>query len=1016
MKMLSTKHIGCDEMKNNTRLIAIMIMITMLTALLPSSLKSAETIYAGMSNGDTIIKNASFTDIARSAYADDILRMAAYSIINEYGSTKYYPNNFAAREDVIAALVRAIGKQDAAVTAGDALKKQNPKLTTVDSYKKGHIEVAKTSGIITQAEIDKLAQLTKAEKTAVDKEVAAAVKKNWKMTLSEKALLQRALLQQRSYDKALKNAATREQIAVWTAKALGLQPVVGEKNMGVYGYRDWKSIAPENLPYVEALHRSGILKGETTSAYNPKGRLRRGDMAAMLARAADSTMPALELTTGFGKVVSKDVSQSIKAYEQVTTTDIKIENPDTEIINMTAQSKIAGTKRENLSIPVIKNKKIGNESLIQKNDIVEYTLTKDNKVLLLQVGKYKELNGRFVGYGPAQGLVYMKDSNGKTYQFKLLPNTVVTAQKVAVNIADVNTDMPAKAIYDGSNLRALDLDIEADRINNQDMAVKILFADPMGKVLKVEDEDYNRKYLQLSEDADIYINDQLQGIEAIGFDQDAVLKVADNRVVEIRVYTDDSFEEQPYTQVFTGKVREVVGNNLFVTPDSAPDTQNSYILGSNVPIIKEKQSVNKYKLKPGDRVKLYVDSNMGDYVSRVEVQGSGVKIQNLYKGDIKDVNPSTGEVILSNVYTYGYYDWVKQGDYLKYKVASDAALYNGDSQIPFNKLKDNIGKTIYAVSKSNYGDEEIVHGLLKDGTEDSVYKKIDDIVYTANQLVLNDGRILDYTKGSIIIKDGRLLDVGDLKENTSAFVLQNRTASGAKTAPIISMDSFNGIGGYTISKGYLNAMGEDFFTIESAFKMANNNWESYTGLTYQLSDDTHIYDNIFQNQVITADKFAESRFKPYTYLWPNYSTSNGGKEFHENDVYHKDYNRYRYSSLQHEHSILYTVTDEYGNAVGINIFAKDKDEYKPNKTHDERITSGQVKSVDSTNNVLTIDKVMEFSPIYQAWRPVTVSVPFDTAGTLVLKDGKPASLDDLTVEDRIYAISLDGRAVLILAE
>ncbi|HUV85241.1 MAG TPA: hypothetical protein VMV86_05980, partial [Methanosarcinales archaeon] len=279
-----------------------------------------------------------------------------------------------------------------------------------------------------------------------------------------------------------------------------------------------------------------------------------------------------------------------------------------------------------------------------------------------------------------------------------------------------------------------------------------------------------------------------------------------------------------------------------------------------------------------------------------------------------------------------------------------------------------------------------------------------------------DGRILDYLKGSIIIKDGKLLDTSDLKENTAAFIIQNKGITGARTAPIISLDSFTGLGGYNISKGYLHTMGEDYFTIESGFRLANNSWESYKGFTYQLNDDTFIYDNIFQAAAISADKFAESRYKPYTYTWPNYIDANYGEDFHLDDKYHNDYKHNSGSSYYHEHSLLYTVTDEYGNAVGVNIYTKDKDQFKPDKQHIERITSGYIQSVDSDNLTITINKAMEFSPLYQEWKPTTVSIPLDTTKAIVLKDGKPVNLDDLTTEDRVYAVSLSGSAILILAE
>lgn len=987
---------------------ALTITLFMLLTLLPTGINGEDTVYTGMSNGDAIIKNASFTDIAGNVNTDSILRMAVYSVINEYGNTRYRPNDYATKQDILANLVRVIGKQDEAVAAGEALKLQNPNLSTVDAYISGHVEIAKSAGIITAQEVEAMAVLTKAEITAVEKQVAAIASKNWKMTKLERDNLIIGMKKQKSNDKALKTAATREQAAVWTAKALGLEPVKSEKTMEIYGYTDWRAITTTAVPYLEVVHRSGILKGETTANYVPKGKIKRGDLASMLSKAADNSLEALELTTGYGKVISRVTTKDINPYSQKSTTDIAVLTPEGETLNIKAV--------ENQSVPVIKGGKVGNENLIQNNDIVEYTLTKDNKVQLLQVGKLKELKGKFVSYNSLLGIVNMTDTNGKAYQFKLQPNTVTTAQKIPININNAGGNTSATAIYEGNTLKALDLDVSSDKINNQEIAVKILFADSLGGVLKVEDDYQNRQYYTLTEDADIYINDELQGIEAIGFDQDAVLKVADNRVTEVRIYTDIPIEDEPYTQIVTGRVREIVGNNLIISPDGASGSESSYILGSNVPIIKNKENVNKYKLQPGERIKIYVDSTMGDYISRIEIQGSGVKIANLYKGDIKDVLPTTGEIILSNVYAYGYFDWEKKGDYIKYKISDDAELYNGNSLIDINKLKDSIGQTIYAVSKENYGDEEIVQGVLKDGYEDSTYKKIDDVKYTASQVTLSDGRILDYLKGSIIIKDGKLMDTSDLKEDTAAFIIQNKGITGARTAPIISLDSFTGLGGFTISKGYLHTMGEDYFNMESGFKLSNNSWEKYKDVTYQLNDDTFIYDNILQAAAISADKFAESRYKPYTYTWTNYFDENYGEEFHQDDKYHKDYKHYSDDDRYHEHSLLYTVTDEYGNAVGVNIYTKDKDQFKPDKQHTERITSGYIQSVDSDNLTITINKAMEFSPLYQEWKPTTVSIPLDTTKAILLKDGRPVDLDDLTTEDRVYAVSLDGSAILILAE
>jgi hypothetical protein len=72
--------------------------------------------------------------------------------------------------------------------------------------------------------------------------------------------------------------------------------------------------------------------------------------------------------------------------------------------------------------------------------------------------------------------------------------------------------------------------------------------------------------------------------------------------------------------------------------------------------------------------------------------------------------------------------------------------------------------------------------------------------------------------------------------------------------------------------------------------------------------------------------------------------------------------------------------------------------------------------VDSGNFILTINKAMEFSPLYQEWRPVTVSVPLDVSKAVIMRDGKAIDLSDLSPDDRVYAVSLEGNAVLVIAE
>ncbi len=994
-------------MNNKNRIISMLLIIIMIAALLPQVMFGATISYEGMPEGSDIIKNASFTDIKGDANIDSILKMAVYSVIREYGSTTYRPKSNTTREEMLAALIRAVGKQTQAVQLGENIKKQNPEMTTTDAYLKGHVEAAKGSGIIANAEIDALSQLTKAEIDAIEAEVNKIVKSNWKITTAEKNKMIKDRKDQKSYQKTFKTAVTREEAALWIARALNLKPVTGEQTMSVYSFSDWKSLKTQNIPFIEASLRSNIIKGATPQRFSPSGNITKSELASILNELTSQNLDKLGYAVGYGKVIKSQNIKESTPYGDRNVTQIEVQEPEGDNINIVVNNK-------NQALPVIKDGKVGNQVLIQAGDIVEYT-TSNNNVLLLYVGKYREIKGTMDSYNSSLSLAHLTDTNGKKYALKVLPDTIVKAQGAPVDISKVEYGTPMTAIYTGSTLKSLELMVSPDTINTQVILAKILFADPMGNIIKIADENGNRQYLYLNDNAAIYINDEPSSVDAIGFDQDALITVSENRVTEVQIFTDIPMEEEDREIIFTARVREMVGDNLIVTTDNDPDNQTTYIVDSKTTIVKGKEIVSKSKIKQGDRIKAYVNSYQDNYIVKLEIQGEGLMMKNLYKGDIKEIITHTGEVVMSNVYVYGHYDWIKVSDYMKVNVANDSKIFRNNTSIKLSDLRQYMGKTVYAASKDYYGDEELVHIVLKEGFEDALYKKIKDIKWTANQMTLSDGRLINFTEGSIIIKDGRLLDTLDLAKNSGAFIIQNKSFTGIGSAPVISLDSFNGFTDFRITKGYLHNMGEDYYSVENSYRLTNNVWDKWGELNFYMSDDTFIMDNVVTNGIITADVFARSRFKPYTYTWPNYAESNNGKLHHEDDIYHKNYNL-KNTTYYHEHCLLYTLTDSYGNTQAINIFKKDKESFNPLYTHNERMIAGKISLIDSDNDLIQLKQVMDYSPVYETWQPINAEVPIDTARTIIIKNDKVINISELKNNDDIYVLSNDGHAIFIIVQ
>ena len=324
---------------------------------------------------------------------------------------------------------------------------------------------------------------------------------------------------------------------------------------------------------------------------------------------------------------------------------------------------------------------------------------------------------------------------------------------------------------------------------------------------------------------------------------------------------------------------------------------------------------------------------------------------------------------------------------------------------------------MYAVSKSDFGSEELVHAVIKEGSEATSNKRISDIKWTENQATLSDGRVVKFGDGTIVIKDGRLLDTADLAKNTGAFVIQNRLQSGVTNAAIISLDSFNAFSNFHIVKGYLHNMGEDYYTVENSHRLENNTWEDNEEPTFLVSDETTIFDSDKEKDFITVDKFMESRYEPYTYTWPNYKNSASKVDVHEDDKYHYDYEDYHKNSRYHDHYLIYTVTNGDDMARAINIYKKDDNSFNDDRViNTERMTAGQINTVDALNNSITIKNGRDYSPVYGEWRAIKANLPVDTEKAIVMKNGRVIDLSELNVNDNIYVMSEGGKAMFIFIE
>lgn len=74
--------------------------------------------------------------------------------------------------------------------------------------------------------------------------------------------------------------AERARVAVWVAKALGLQPV----DTAEIPFKDAYLIAPEDVGYIMALYKEGLIAGTPGGKFNPNSAITRAELAAIMER------------------------------------------------------------------------------------------------------------------------------------------------------------------------------------------------------------------------------------------------------------------------------------------------------------------------------------------------------------------------------------------------------------------------------------------------------------------------------------------------------------------------------------------------------------------------------------------------------------------------------------------------------------------------------------------------------------------------------------------------------------
>ncbi|NLB17268.1 MAG: S-layer homology domain-containing protein [Syntrophomonadaceae bacterium] len=158
------------------------------------------------------------------------------------------------------------------------------------------------------------------------------------------------------------------------ARALGHLPVYGRAQQAIYGFKDWNSFSKAKIPYCEAIIGAGIMTGRTVDRFYPRQAIKRGEMAAVLDKAALHYLPAQGFKNLEGTLASTGylvgvTGSTVRNHYQVVQAD---------------GSSIYMLVDADRDFLVYKNKNLGRSSFLNTGDQVKIMAGPLNEILLVE--------------------------------------------------------------------------------------------------------------------------------------------------------------------------------------------------------------------------------------------------------------------------------------------------------------------------------------------------------------------------------------------------------------------------------------------------------------------------------------------------------------------------------------------------------------------------------------------------------------------------------------------------------
>lgn len=428
--------------------------------------------------------------------------------------------------------------------------------------------------------------------------------------------------------------------------------------------------------------------------------------------------------------------------------------------------------------------------------------------------------------------------------------------------------------------------------------------------------------------------------------------------------------QPPKTFSKIGRIKVVLGDYITITENGNEET---YLLTNTSQLRKGSQPIIAASLKAGDWVRLEITEAK---IKKLEVDTYAGLADIMVKGQLNAVYPEGNKISLTNPKEYFYGQWYPMGTLGTVELDFGTEIYLGNQLVSLEELRRGyLGDEVFLAISNTQGSPLAAKILVRRGDSRPYNGLIDQTAWMLNRfaLIKQEANFL-VDEGTIALRNGKLVDPEDFKADDHVFLETIYTRDGEYSA---LMQYFQGIPPqYKIYSGRIDKISQRSLEIRDGSELIRNQWNNLPtrrALAFSFDNNTRIWDAWWENDWITPNELAESR-------WSD--------EYRRTDTFF--------------------VTDLNNKILAMSVRWWNPDILKT--------SVARVAAVDKEENYLKLDRVQDWSEGYQRWTPNPDPLELEIEDALIYKGDAFSKISDLKPGQVVYLVHDQFEACLLFIQ